>query len=36
MEKDRFVMVDEVDREFKVSRGFDYKLIKQMNDELKA
>jgi len=36
MEKDRFVMVDEVARDFKVSRGFAYKLIKQMNDELKA
>lgn len=36
VDKSLFVMVNEVANDFQVSKGFAYKLIKQMNDELKA
>ena len=36
MENEMFVGVETVAKDFGVSKGFAYKLIKQMNDELKA
>jgi len=36
MEENMFVTVEEVARDFQISKGFAYKLIKRMNDELKA